>query len=158
MPAGGGGAALPAPSAAHYRGGVRTRWPIAAALDALCVLAFVVIGRASHHHGDSPQGVATTLWPFAAGAALGWAVLTARVAARGSGDRPGADFGSAMDGITVCVSTVAAGMGLRVLAGQGTTASFVAVSTGFLGATMLGWRGVARATLRRSGARGRVRR
>ena len=58
----------------------------------------------------------------------------------------------------MCLSTVAAGMALRVLAGQGTTASFVAVSTGFLGAVMLGWRGVARAGARLTGARGRPRR
>lgn len=136
---------------------MRTKWPIAAALDALCVLAFVMIGRASHNHGESPDGVLSTLWPFAAGGAAGWAIVLAR-ATRRSTTRPGADVGSAMNGIAVCVSTVAAGMALRVLAGQGTTPSFVAVSTGFLGAGMLGWRGVARASRRAVGARGRVRR
>jgi len=35
------------------------------------VLAFVVIGRASHHAGETLAGVASTSWPFLAGLAAG---------------------------------------------------------------------------------------
>lgn len=45
-----------------------------------------------------------------------------------------------MDGVLVCVSTVALGMALRVVSGQGTAVAFVLVALGFLGAVMLGWR------------------
>jgi hypothetical protein len=40
----------------------------------------------------------------------------------------------------VWLSTVAVGMALRVVSGQGTAVAFVFVALGFLGATMLGWR------------------
>ena len=42
--------------------------------DVLCVLAFVMIGRASHQAGESLAGVTSTAWPFLAGlAACLWA-------------------------------------------------------------------------------------
>lgn len=123
---------------------------MAIALDVASVLAFVVIGRASHHHGDDVEGVASTAWPFLAGVALGWALLAARLGARGEGSGgTGRSPMSLRSGALVCVSTVAAGMVLRVLAGQGTAASFVGVSTGFLGACMLGGRAAVRALVRR---------
>lgn len=113
------------------------RWPATLALDALAVLVFVVAGRASHHHGETAGGVASTLWPFGAGTLAGWA-LVALVPRFGRGAlRSPASIGS---GVTVCASTVALGMTLRVVAGQGTAPAFVAVATGFLGAAMVGWR------------------
>jgi hypothetical protein len=39
--------------------------------DACCVLAFVVIGRASHSDGETVAGIASTAWPFLAGLACG---------------------------------------------------------------------------------------
>ena len=39
--------------------------------DVCCVLAFVVIGRANHHAGETVAGVASTAWPFLAGLACG---------------------------------------------------------------------------------------
>ena len=48
---------------------------LAAVLDLCCVLAFVIIGRASHAHGDSLSGIASTAWPFLAG--LGMALRVA---------------------------------------------------------------------------------
>ena len=111
-------------------GGARRSAAAAVALDALTLVLFVVIGRASHDHGESPAGVVSTLWPFACGLAAGWLLVRAagrRVASLGAG-------------IVVCVATVALGMVLRVLAGQGTAAAFVGVATGFLGAVMVGGR------------------
>lgn len=118
---------------------MKSRWPLTVALDGLGVVVFVVIGRASHHHGETAQGVASTLWPFGVGAVAGWAVLAARASARrDAAARPA----SLMSGVTVCVSTVALGMVLRVVAGQGTAPAFIVVATAFLGAVMVGWRAV----------------
>ncbi len=38
------------------------------------------------------------------------------------------------------LATVAVGMTLRVIAGQGTAVAFIAVALGFLGLFLLGWR------------------
>jgi hypothetical protein len=126
---------------------VKPRWPLALVLDALSIVVFVVIGRASHHHGETAEGIASTLWPFATGGAVGWAALGVQSLRQPAARR--ASAGSIRSGVAVCVSTVAVGMVLRVVAGQGTAASFVAVATAFLGACMLGWRAVAAGVGRR---------
>lgn len=112
-------------------------------LDVAAVVAFVVIGRASHGHGDAPGGVASTLWPFGCGLVAGWAAT--RVARQPAASVPG--------GVLTCLVTVALGMLLRVIAGQGTAPSFVAVATGFLGSVMLGGRLLLRRRARPSRAR-----
>jgi len=43
------------------------RAALAIVADACCVLAFVVIGRASHSDGETVAGIASTAWPFLAG-------------------------------------------------------------------------------------------
>jgi peptidoglycan/LPS O-acetylase OafA/YrhL len=115
----------------------------ATAIDVGAVVLFVAIGRASHHHGETPAGFLSTVWPFAVGLAAGW-LATVR--------RPPA---SAATGAVVTVVTVVVGMVLRVVAGQGTAAAFIGVTTGFLGACMVGGRllltaGGRRLALRRS--------
>jgi hypothetical protein len=107
---------------------------LALVLDCCCVLAFVIIGRASHEHGESPGGIATTAWPFLAGLACGW--LAVRAWRRPLGLFPA--------GVGAWLGTVAAGMVLRAVAGQGTTVAFVLVALGFLGLFLLGWRLVPR--------------
>ncbi|MGI9008751.1 MAG: DUF3054 domain-containing protein [Streptosporangiaceae bacterium] len=99
------------------------------ALDAVLVLAFVIIGRASHHDGGGLAGLASTAWPFLAGLAAGEIATRAwrRPAALGVG-------------LGVWLSTVAVGMVLRVVAGQGTAVAFIAVALAFLGLFLLGWR------------------
>jgi hypothetical protein len=99
-------------------------------VDVVAVLVFVVIGRSTHDHGERLSGVAATSWPFLVGLAVGWALLVWR-GRRGT---------SVVDGVVVALSTVALGMALRVVAGQGTALAFVIVATGFLGACMVGWR------------------
>lgn len=116
----------------------------AGAVDVAAVVLFVVIGRASHDHGESPAGIAATLWPFASGLCAGWVLVRAL---RRRPDAPGA-------GILVCVVTVAVGMALRVVAGQGTAAAFVGVATGFLGAVMVLGRLLVRLAVRRAAAQG----
>jgi hypothetical protein len=100
------------------------------AADLAAVLLFVGIGRSVHAHGLSLAGLASTAWPFVSGLCAGWIAIAA---SRRDGT-------SVMDGVLVCVSTVALGMALRVVSGQGTAVAFVLVALGFLGAVMLGWR------------------
>lgn len=107
-----------------------------ALLDFCCVLLFVVIGRASHQVGESAAGIANTAWPFLVGAAIGW--LATRGWRRPLGLVPG--------GLGVWLSTVAFGMVLRVVSGQGTAFSFILVALAFLGLFLLGWRALARLT------------
>lgn len=131
------------------------RTAAALALDLASVLLFVLIGRASHHHRDDVEGVASTTWPFLAGLGAGWMVL----AARGRDTAPGAGRSplSAQSGALVCASTVLVGMVLRVLTGQGTAPAFVGVSTGFLGGCTLGGRALVRRRAGRTGPQARPR-
>jgi len=135
------------------------RWG-ALVVDVVAVVLFVVIGRASHRHGESVQGVASTAWPFALGLCAGWVALAALGRARGrspkapAGPSAGA---SAASGAVVCAATVAVGMTARVLAGQGTAPAFVGVATGFLGALMVGGRLALAAAERRGASRARRR-
>ncbi|GAB3975755.1 DUF3054 domain-containing protein [Actinoallomurus acanthiterrae] len=110
----------------------------AVALDLCCVMAFVVIGRAGHSEGETIAGIAKTAWPFLLGLLIGWAVTRAW-------RRPAALAGT---GIGVWLVTVAAGMALRVVSGQGTAVTFVLVALVFLGLVMLGWRAVAHRIVR----------
>ena len=107
---------------------------VAAALDCCGVLAFVVIGRHAHDHGDSPAGIWHTAWPFLAGLAIG--VLVTRAWRRPLAIVPA--------GLGAWLGTAVAGMLIRVLAGQGTAAAFIAVALGFLALVLLGWRLIAR--------------
>ena len=101
---------------------------LAVILDCCCVLAFVIIGRASH--GESLAGVASTAWPFLAGLACG------EVAAR-AWRQP---LALVPAGVGAWLGAVLAGQALRVLAGQGTAPAFIVVSLLFLGVFLLGWR------------------
>ncbi len=123
-----------------------------AAVDVVAVVLFVVIGRAAHHHGETVQGFASTAWPFALGLAAGWAVVVAAGRLRAVRQVSPASIPA---GVAVCLCAVAIGMGLRVVAGQGTAPAFVAVAVGFLGAVMLTGRVVLVATARRLARRGR---
>jgi hypothetical protein len=98
--------------------------------DAVVVLIFVVIGRHTHHHGETFGGLFSTTWPFGAGLLVGWAGLL--VAHR----RPSA----LASGVVIWLTTVAFGMVLRVVAGQGTAVAFIGVALGFLGLFLLGAR------------------
>ena len=96
--------------------------------DAAVVLIFVAIGRHTHHHGETFGGLFSTTWPFGVGLLVGWAgVLVAH-------RRPS----SLASGVVIWLSTVAIGMVLRVVVGQGTAAAFIGVALGFLGLFMLG--------------------
>jgi hypothetical protein len=103
---------------------------LAAGIDTAAVLVFVGIGRAAHADGVTISGMASTSWPFLAGAATGWAFGRAR--------RHPTETVPA--GVAVWLACVVVGMTLRVLSGQGTAPGFIAVALGFLGAAIVGWR------------------
>lgn len=109
----------------------------AAAVDILTLVLFVVIGRGSHHHGETVAGFLSTVWPFAVALGAAW-VAAAR--------RPPVAITT---GALVALVTVAVGMVLRVMAGQGTAAAFVGVALGFNGLLMVGGRLAVRALVRR---------
>jgi hypothetical protein len=105
-----------------------------AVTDACCVLAFVVIGRSAHHHGESLAGIGSTAWPFLAGLAAG--LLATRAWRRPAAIVPA--------GLGAWLGSAVIGMLLRVVAGQGTALAFIGVTLAFLGAFLLGWRALAR--------------
>jgi len=111
-------------------------------VDALLVLVFVLVGRASHDE-NPVLGALVTYWPFLVALALGWAVARAWKT----------PFPVLRSGVPIWIVTVAVGMLLRALSDQGVQVSFVIVTSVVLGVFLLGWRGVARLV----GARRRAR-
>ncbi|MFI7482262.1 DUF3054 domain-containing protein [Kocuria sp. M1R5S2] len=112
------------------RTAVSGAWPAVLALDVFVVLLFAAAGRRTHSLGV--VGVLETAWPFLAGLVVGWAVW-----------RLARDPWSPVRGLALWPTTVAVGMGLRVLTGQGTAPSFVLVTLGVLGVLLLVPRAVA---------------
>jgi Protein of unknown function (DUF3054) len=98
--------------------------------DLCCVMVFVAIGRANHHAGGGVAGLAVTAWPFLVAAAAG--MLATRFWRRPVALVP--------TGVGVWLCTVAIGMLLRVVSGQGTAFAFILVALAFLGLFQLGWR------------------
>lgn len=118
---------------------MRTRNPIiAAAIDLVLVLIFCAIGRRSHDEANALAGLAHTAWPFVIGAVVGWAATWALY--RNKFDA----YLILPTGIIVWLSTVAAGMILRVVSGQGTAFSFIVVATTVVAVFLLGWRALAK--------------
>jgi peptidoglycan/LPS O-acetylase OafA/YrhL len=116
---------------------IRSRTAALALLaDVVCVLFFCAIGRRSHAEGLTVEGVLTTAWPFLTGTAIAWLSPT-------TWRRP---TSLAPTGLLVWVCTVAVGMLMRRLSGQGTALSFVIVASVTTAILVLGWR--AGATLR----------
>jgi Protein of unknown function (DUF3054) len=116
---------------------------VAVVLDVCCVLVFAIIGRASHTKGETLAGIASTSWPFLCGLAVGWAWLWAsavRMSGARAWRRPFAISAIRPAGLMVWLSTVAVGMILRVISGQGTAIAFIVVALAFLGLFLLGWR------------------
>ena len=104
------------------------RW--AAFADLVAVLVFVSIGLSAHGHRESAANLAQVSAPFLVGALVGHILVRLR----------GAAPASTAAGVVVVVATVAFGQVLRVIFGQGTAVSFIAVSLAFNAFVMLGWR------------------
>ena len=115
------------------------------ALDAVAVLAFAAIGRASHDEGDGAVlGVLGTAAPFLVGALVG--ALVAR-----SWRTPL----SWRSGVFTWVGAAGIGLALRFALYDRLPLSFVLVTVVSLAVLVLGWRVVAHAVVRAGGRRGR---
>ena len=104
-----------------------------AALDAGAIVLFAAVGRANHDEGilgHAGLGLANTVWPFMAGAAIGWVI--GKGWTKPCAWRP--------TGVVVWASTLVGGMLLRVVSGQGIEVSFVIVAGLVLAAFLIGWR------------------
>jgi hypothetical protein len=101
--------------------------------DAACVVAFAAIGRRNHAEGLELLGIASTAWPFLAGAAVG--MLAGRI---------WRDPASLHSGLRVWLGTVTVGMLLRAATGAGIQLSFILVAATVLALFLLGWRLLAR--------------
>ena len=115
---------------------------LALVLDAVLIVVFAAIGRATHDGdvlGPAGAGLVTTAWPFLVGMLLGWAV------SRGW-RRP---FAPLRTGLPVWAVTLVVGMVLRGLSGQGVQVAFVIVAGITLLLFLVGWRGVAALITRR---------
>jgi len=99
-------------------------------IDFLAILIFVLIGRDAHKHSFTIGGIASTLWPFAAGLLLSWLYLRLRHL----------DATSRRSGAIIVLATVTIGMILRVVSGQGTALTFIIVALIFLSLMLIGWR------------------
>lgn len=100
-------------------------------VDAVLVLIFAVIGRASH--GEDPIGFLLTAWPFLVALVIGHA-LAALVPMRPR--RPW----SLGWGVIAWVVTVAGGMLLRIATGDTAETPFIIVASIVLAVFLLGWR------------------
>ncbi|MFS2280519.1 DUF3054 domain-containing protein [Microbacterium sp. OR21] len=110
------------------------RYLPAVIVDAVLVLVFAVIGRASHD--EDPLGFLLTAWPFLVALVVGHA-LAALVPARPR--RPW----SLGWGVIVWVVTVAGGMLLRIATGDTAETPFIIVAAFVLAGLLLGWRLIA---------------
>ncbi|SEB47824.1 Protein of unknown function [Paramicrobacterium humi] len=104
-------------------------------IDIVLTLVFAIIGRASHAEALDVAGVLGTWWPFLVALLVGWIVSLAWRA----------PLRIVRSGIPIWIITVAGGMLLRVVSGQGTALPFIIVATIALGVFLLGWRGIAAA-------------
>jgi Protein of unknown function (DUF3054) len=109
------------------------RSPVWLSIDVACVLAFCAVGRRSHDEGFNVAGIASTVWPFLSGTALGWLISAAW-------RRPTAVYPT---GIVVWLCTVAVGMLLRKATSAGVAASFIVVASSVTALLLLGWRALA---------------
>lgn len=108
-------------------------------LDAVLVLVFAVIGRASHD--ESPAGFLITAWPFLV------ALLVGHLVAAALPGRPRRPW-TLLWGAVVWIVTVLGGILLRLSTGDTAEVPFIIVATIVLGVFLLGWRALA-ALLRR---------
>jgi len=111
---------------------------LALAADAVLILVFAAIGRASHKEAVLP-GLLVTAWPFLVALALGWLIAQAWRA----------PIAPVRTGLPVWAVTVAGGMVLRGASGQGVQLAFVIVAASVLLLLLVGWRAIARLVLRR---------
>jgi FtsH-binding integral membrane protein len=108
---------------------------IAAVLDVAVIVAFVAIGRRSHHEdGAVFTGVLRVAAPFLIGLAIAWI-----------GARAWKAPSSTTTGMVIWPVTVVVGMLLRrFLFDDGTALPFIIVASAFTGVSLVGWRALRR--------------
>jgi hypothetical protein len=117
---------------------------VAAAIDVVAVVVFVVIGRKNHDEGSALSGVVKVAAPFLIALALGWVAARAWKAPM-----------AVATGVVIWLVTIIAGLVLRKVAFEGGTAvPFIIVASLFNLATLVGWRSLAewRSERRHAGA------
>lgn len=114
-------------------------WPAWAAwsTDVALIILFAALGRRTHASGLDAAGILWTALPFL----LAWVVATVVTRRNWSGLWPA--------GVAVWVTTVAGGLAVRVLLGDGAAFSFQLVTAGVLGSFLLGRRLVTTLLMRR---------
>ena len=106
------------------------RWYLT--LDVAAIVAFVVIGRSTHDEQGTLAGTFGTAAPFLIALVAAWLLM-----------RAWQEPISWKTGIGIWLITAVAGMLLRRFAfHDGTAASFLIAGTLFLGAFLVGWRGL----------------
>ncbi len=110
---------------------------VSAVCDVVLVVVFAAIGRASHGE-DVLGGLAVTAWPFLVALVLGWFAVRAWRAP----DAP------VRTGLPVWAVTVAGGMVLRAVSGQGVQVAFVVVAAIVLLLFLVGRRALTRLVVR----------
>ena len=109
---------------------------IAAVVDLVIIVAFVVAGRDEHNSAVDGSSLAGVAAPFVVAAVLGWMLVGIQHA----------DPLAPSAGAQIWAVTVVMGMVLRrVVTDGGTAIAFVGVAAGFLGLGLIGWRSVWRA-------------
>ena len=106
---------------------------VAALIDVVAVMLFVIIGRKNHDEGSAVSGVVKVAAPFLIALALGWLVARAWRSPM-----------TVATGIVVWLVTIIVGLILRKAAFDGGTAvPFIVVASLFNLATLVGWRALA---------------
>ncbi|HQZ36542.1 MAG TPA: DUF3054 domain-containing protein [Ilumatobacteraceae bacterium] len=115
---------------------------MAAALDVVALVVFVIIGRRSHDEGSALSGIVKVAAPFLIALILGWLVARAWKNPMAVGT-----------GVIVWLVTVIGGLVLRKVAFDGGTAvPFIIVASLFTLCTLVGWRFLAEWRKSRSAA------
>jgi hypothetical protein len=109
----------------------KDRVPLAVGFDTALVVAFVAIGRRNHDEDPGVLGLLSTAAPFLIGLVAAWVIA-----------RAWNEPTRVRTGLMIWPVTVAVGMIVRQVVGDGTALSFVIVATLFVGATLVGWRAV----------------
>lgn len=118
--------------------GASTRsWAVPLATDVGVVLLFALLGRISHTEGDLVAGTATTAAPFVLGLLAGW------LRAPCAGMSAAARARTVRFGAWLLAWTMAGGILLRGLLGEGLAPAFLAVATGVLAVGLVGRRWLA---------------
>ena len=113
-------------NAANTSPASRSRFALLARAVVL-ITVFAALGRDTHEHGLDPAGVLLTASPFLAACLAGWALL-------GRWRSPARIWPA---GLILWLFTVAAGLGIRALAGGGVAPSFAVVTFLVLGVFLL---------------------